>query len=40
MDLITQILAVAKAALELARVVVEALSAARRLRQKLKGRKH
>lgn len=40
MDLTPQILAVAKAAIELATAVVEALSAACRLRQKLKSRKH
>lgn len=40
MDLIVQILAVAKAALELAREVIRGLSEARRLRQKLKSRRH
>lgn len=40
MDLTIQILAMAKAAIELASEVVEALSEARRLRLKLKSRKH
>ncbi len=41
MDLAIHILAVAKAALELIRAIVEALSEARRPRlEKLKGRKH
>lgn len=40
MDLIVQILAVAKATIELAREVIRGLSEARRLRRKLKSRKH
>lgn len=40
MDLIIHILAVAKAALELVREVIEAMPEARRLRLKLKSRKH
>lgn len=40
MDLIIQILALAKAAIELVQEVIEALSEAHRLRLKLKSRKH
>lgn len=40
MDLAIQIMAVAKAIFELMKEVVEAMSAAQRLRQKLKSRKH
>lgn len=40
MSLIIQILAVAKAALELAKVMIETLSETQRLRRKLKDRKH
>lgn len=40
MDLIIHILAVAKATLELAKEVIETLPEARRLRLKLKSRKH
>lgn len=40
MSLIIQILAVAKAALELAKVMIETLSETQRLRRELKDRKH